>query len=81
MIDDDGRPFRITPLNCVARGVASYRAVYEFGVAEADPASWQINDPQIVEQTAGIDYPLRARIGSCLRGKLPATVQSSPVTQ
>lgn len=78
VIDDGGRPFRITPLNCVARGVASYRAVYNFGVPEADPASWQINDPQIVEQTAGFDEPLRARIGSCLRGKLPAAAQPSP---
>jgi hypothetical protein len=77
VIDDEGRPFRITPLNCVARGVATYQAVYEFGVAEANPASWQINDPQIVEQTAGTDSPLRTQIGSCLRGKLPAAAQAS----
>jgi hypothetical protein len=70
VIDDAGQPFRISPLNCVRRGVASYRRVHEWGGPVARPSAWQIDDPQIVKQTAGFKYSLREQLLDCLRGKL-----------
>jgi hypothetical protein len=73
VIDDHGRPFGITPLNCVRRGIASYQVAYTWDGRVEHAARWQFDDPRILKQTAGFKYPLRADLLNCHRGHLSPT--------
>jgi hypothetical protein len=47
VIDDDGKPFALTPLNCVRRGIASYRRGYEFGAPKPRPEKWVLASAEV----------------------------------
>jgi hypothetical protein len=73
VIDDDGRPFGITPLNCINRGIASYGVAYEWNEPVKRPVRWQFDLPDVVKNTTRYKSPLRTQLSTCLRGRLPPT--------
>jgi hypothetical protein len=52
VIDDDGKPFALTPLNCVRRGIASYRRGYEFGAPKPRPEKWVLASAEVRKNPA-----------------------------
>ena len=67
VIDDDGVPFGITPINCVRRGLVSYRKGYEFGSPKDHPDKWEVISAQVLKQLDNANLPPRAQESiSCL---------------
>ena len=70
VVDDNGKPFAITPLHCVRAGVASYQRGYDVGttglIAMARPQAFQVGSVESSQQTAGTALPARGHELSCV---------------
>ena len=80
VIDDDGRPFGITPLNCINRGIASYGVAYEWNEPVKRPVRWQFDLPEVVKNTARYNFRFDAALDVSSRSPsahaevVPATI-------